>query len=717
MGKYLKKVTWDKEDLEHAKKFIEKISFLSEEKFMTQDFKGLDEFEYFMANNNKILIPTIGQYSSGKSTLLNLLIGEEYLPTSDGVCTNKGVIIEYISDKNKAELYELKLKLGHKFFSFEKHRLITDDKSKIQEEIDKINKEHKNIKLEDSFLLLKVYIKFFELFKEEEKEKILLIDFPGLGVLKSKNFFSSDVIGPLINQSDSFLFFNPEVINSDENQKIIMNIVEKIKNRKVSFSYKNCLFILNKWDKHRDKSNNYNYTLIKAKSDLENIFKENHLEDIFPDIDIINCSAEDYKAFLKKKNLIINLKDYLEYLKKNFEEEFDDDEFDEEEDKNKKFYEYILKDINDIKKDLNFLSNKNIYNKDEYCLILNNFLEKTDYKLTDILKNYIIESYLCILSNINNHKLMIESNKENLEKSIKSHMLLAISNLKNTIETKGINFISSINITINFILKKLNSPMRNKMKYSKIDESEKRKNEIEEMFEQFRGLIDIDVSNYLRKQENIIDNYIREANNIFINKRKQNKILSNKIILGEIENQILDNLKNEKKNFYDKTRKHFETFISEVQKKIKNIKYDLEVDENDFKQLYFETAEINANVVNNSKFWSALRSITNFFYFTRSLSELILHKYILYDDQETIINKSKENFNLVKKQNKESLDDYNKVYNEKLLEFEYSVKNEVQKLIDLSYSDYTKFKTDSEKIIKESVNIFNEYIKNKYKDN
>ena len=717
MGKYLKKVTWDKEDLEHAKKFIEKISFLSEEKFMTQDFKGLDEFEYFMANNNKILIPTIGQYSSGKSTLLNLLIGEEYLPTSDGVCTNKGVIIEYISDKNKAELYELKLKLGHKFFSFENHRLITDDKSKIQEEIDKINKEHKNIKLEDSFLLLKVYIKFFELFKEEEKEKILLIDFPGLGVLKTKNFFSSDVIGPLINQSDSFLFFNPEVINSDENQKIIMNIVEKIKNRKVSFSYKNCLFILNKWDKHRDISNNYNYTLIKAKSDLENIFKENHLEDIFPNIDIINCSAEDYKAFLKKKNLIINLKDYLEYLKKNFEEEYDDDEFDEEEDKNKKFYEYILKDINDIKKDLNFLSNKNIYNKDEYCLILNNFLENSDYKLTDILKNDIIESYLCILSNINNHKLMIESNKENLEKSIKSHMLLAISNLKNTIETKGINFISSINITINFILKKLNSPMKNKMKYSKIDESEKRKNEIEEMFEQFRGLIDIDVSNYLSKQENIIDNYIREANNIFINKRKQNKILSNKIILGEIENQILDNLKNEKKNFYDKTRKHFETFISEVQKKIKNIKYDLEVDENDFKQLYFETAEINANEVNNSKFFSVLRSLTNFFYFTRSLSELILHKYILYDDQETIINKSKENFNLVKKQNKESLDDYNKVYNEKLLEFEYSVKNEVQKLIDLSYSDYTKFKTDSEKIIKESVNEFNEYIKNKYKDN
>jgi GTPase SAR1 family protein len=246
MGKYLKKLKWDKEDLEHAKKYIEQIAFLSEEKFMSQDFKGLDEFEYFIANNNKILIPTIGQYSSGKSSLLNILIGNHYLPTSDGVCTNKGVIIEYTPDKNIAELYEIKLNLERKYFSFVKSKKICDDKKKIEGEIDKINKEHKAIKLEDSFLLLKVHIEFFELLEEEFREKILLIDFPGLGVLKNKNFFSSDVLGPLINQSDSFLFFNPEVVNSDENQQIIINIVERIKNRKISFSYKNCLFIMNK---------------------------------------------------------------------------------------------------------------------------------------------------------------------------------------------------------------------------------------------------------------------------------------------------------------------------------------------------------------------------------------------------------------------------------------------------------------------------------------
>ena len=93
MGKYLNKLVLDKEDLEHAKKFINQISYLSEEKFMEKELKELEEFEYFIANDNKILIPTIGQYSTGKSSLLNILIGEKYLPSSPKVFTKVGVII------------------------------------------------------------------------------------------------------------------------------------------------------------------------------------------------------------------------------------------------------------------------------------------------------------------------------------------------------------------------------------------------------------------------------------------------------------------------------------------------------------------------------------------------------------------------------------------------------------------------------------------------
>ena len=712
MGKYLKKLKWDKEDLEHAKKYIEQIAFLSEEKFMSQDFKGLDEFEYFIANNNKILIPTIGQYSSGKSSLLNILIGNHYLPTSDGVCTNKGVIIEYTPDKNIAELYEIKLNLERKYFSFVKSKKICDDKNKIEGEIDKINKEHKAIKLEDSFLLLKVHIEFFELLEEEFREKILLIDFPGLGVLKNKNFFSSDVLGPLINQSDSFLFFNPEVVNSDENQQIIINIVERIKNRKISFSYKNCLFIMNKWDKHR--ASEKNYTLEQAKDDLKKIFYINNLEDIFQDIDMINCSAKDYEAFLKIKNLVLNFEDYLKSLKVDFENEYEDNEHEEDEDKNEEFYKYIKNDITAKKDKLTIINEIDLNKKEEYFEKLNNFLSNSHYNIKDSHKNDIIDSYLILINNIKHHTLLISSNKENLEKKIKQHILLAVSNLKNTIELKGINFLRSINETISFVLDRLNSPMKNKLKYSKIEESENRKKEIEEMFSQFKILIEIAKSKFIGEQDQLINNYIREVSKIFINRKKENKNKSNKIILGQIENEKHDELKDKKKKFYQTLKKDFENFIKETEKKMKDIKYELKIDENNFSQLYFQTSEYDANNINNSFFWNFVKDLASFF--STKWSEYILHSKILYDDKETIINKSIENFKLVKKQNKENLKDYLTVYNERLDEFENNVKNEVQKMIDLSYSDYTKFKDDSKIIIKNSTNEFYEYIKKKYNE-
>jgi GTPase Era involved in 16S rRNA processing len=403
MGKYLKKLIWDKEDLEHAKQFINQISYLSEEKFMNKDFEGLEEFEYFIANNNKILIPTIGQYSSGKSSLLNILIGEKYLPTSQGVCTNVGVIIEYTSNKNISELYEIKLKKSNKYFNFEKSKIICNDKTKIKDAIDKRNKEHRPLKLEDSFILLKVNIELFELIPEKYREKILLIDFPGLNVLENQNFFNSDVLSPLINQSDSFLFFNSGVVNTDENQKIIINLVEKIRNRKISFSYKNCLFIFNKWDLY---IKNKDHSLAQAKNDLKEIFQNNQLDDIFEDIDIINCSAKNYNDFQKEKNDILNFEGYIQNLKNNFEEDYEMDEHDEDEDKNEQLYEYIVECIKSNKKSIkNLLITKvDVKTKENYFAKLENIL-KEDFKLEDGKKNEIINNYLIISNNIDNHEL------------------------------------------------------------------------------------------------------------------------------------------------------------------------------------------------------------------------------------------------------------------------------------------------------------------------
>lgn len=714
MGKYLKKLVWDKEDLEHAKQFINQISYLSDEKFMNKDFEGLEEFEYFIANNNKILIPTIGQYSSGKSSLLNILIGEKYLPTSEGICTNVGVIIEYTSNKNISELYEIKLKKSNKYLNFERTKMICNDKTKIKDTIDKRNKEHRALNLEDSFLLLKVNIKLFGfLIEEKYREKILLIDFPGLNVLEKKNFFSSDVLSPLINQSDSFIFINAETINTDENQKIIINLVEKIKNRKILFSYKNCLFILNKWDKHREKND---YSLVQAKNDLKEIFQNNQLEDIFEDIDIINCSARNYINFQEEKKNILNFEGYIQDLKNNFEEENElndesEEDEDEDKDKNELFYKYIIKYIEKSKKNLLTIK-EDMKTKENYFEKLENIL-KDDFKLEDGKKKEIINNYLSLANNIDNHEFLINSNIIKLEQKIIEHILLSIENMEKNIESKGFNFLKNINNTINFVLKRLDNPKKNKMKYSKIEQSEKRKKEIENIFNQFKGIIKYQFNNYLVKEDENINKYIKEIDKLFEVKIKEKNNLSNKIILGQIEKEKIDELKIHKKNFYEEMKDHFKNFINEVNRIIKIIKNDINIDEKSFVQEYFETSDANSVKVQKSWFWQKIYNLSKYLGFI-PLSEYILNKKLLYDDRETLINKSIENFNLVKKQNKEALKDFIKCFMEQLDEFEKGVKDEVQKMIDLSYSDYTKFKADSKKIINSSANEFNTYIKNKY---
>ena len=168
-----------------------------------------------------------------------------------------------------------------------------------------------------------------------------------------------------------------------------------------------------------------------------------------------------------------------------------------------------------------------------------------------------------------------------------------------------------------------------------------------------------------------------------------------------------------KAKFFDEMKDHFKNFIIEINKYIKIVKNDINIDEKIFVQEYFETTD---NINNKSWFWQKLYNLTKFFG-KLTWSEYIFHTKIEYDDRETIIKNSIKNFNLVKRQNLDVLNDYKKVFMEQLDEFEINVKKEVQKMIDLSYLDFTKFKNDSKQIIYSSANEFNTYLKSKYFEN
>ena len=137
---------------------------------------------------------------------------------------------------------------------------------------------------------------------------------------------------------------------------------------------------MNKWDLHRkDKTA---YSLPEAKKDLEKIFSDNQLDDIFSDIDIINCSGKDYKAFLLKKKEILNFEKYFNKLKSNFENIYKDKKHKEDEDKNDAFYNYIINDLNKKIGELIKTSNQDnnqFADKNEIINKLNNFLSQNDY--------------------------------------------------------------------------------------------------------------------------------------------------------------------------------------------------------------------------------------------------------------------------------------------------------------------------------------------------
>lgn len=101
---------------------------------------------------------------------------------------------------------------------------------------------------ENAFLVLKIPFQLFseldfhdEGFKKQLEDKLELIDFPGLDV--KDNYFESDIFAPLMMFSDGFIFVNDcDLIKETGNLNILVNIINQIKVRNFSFSYRSCFF-------------------------------------------------------------------------------------------------------------------------------------------------------------------------------------------------------------------------------------------------------------------------------------------------------------------------------------------------------------------------------------------------------------------------------------------------------------------------------------------
>lgn len=139
-----------------------------------------DDLHLFLEQHSKIRISVLGLYSTGKSTILNYIIGKDILPTNYDECTKRSVIIRY-HEKEQPELYKTTFKKKLDYYYFEENpQLICYGVNDVKKKLDILNKTE--VKFEESFYLLKIKIKLFDDFKFDKnlKKKIELIDFPGL---------------------------------------------------------------------------------------------------------------------------------------------------------------------------------------------------------------------------------------------------------------------------------------------------------------------------------------------------------------------------------------------------------------------------------------------------------------------------------------------------------------------------------------------------------
>ena len=222
--------------------------------YIVASFKQYLKIKDYFENTSAIRFLTVGPHSSGKSTCLNINIGynHNYLSTSSSECTKICVIIKYCKKNEVAKLYETQLvtnEEGYNYFKYDENCIVAEGEEKINDKITELNNAP-DAKTKLKYYLLKAPIEIFDMMdlKEEEKEKIELIDFPGLDT-DFEN--AKEEAKYLLRIIDGFIYINYKVTFHDDDKKILKLIYETISQRR-TFSFDTCLFILNKMDEFKN---------------------------------------------------------------------------------------------------------------------------------------------------------------------------------------------------------------------------------------------------------------------------------------------------------------------------------------------------------------------------------------------------------------------------------------------------------------------------------
>ena len=364
-----------------------------EHDFIKNMFNNYENTVKYIYKDYKYRILFLGARASGKSSIMNSLIGYnlDLIPlSSNDYFTKIILIIRYSDNIDDIGLYKTNFGIHNdcsQFYFFNKEDLIVKGKENILNKLIELNKEAEKSNEISSFIL-ETPIEFLDEYISDvdKKKQIEFIDLPGINT--QNEILENEFLSNLIKYSELFLFVNDKNVVQEENKVIIEKFFNAIIREKKAFNINSILFIVNQIDEIEEINNKEKLKIIMddfsaeinnlfqgiISSDWNNYLKLSKIADTEEKIICTYFSSKNYKIFKDR----INYEKLLESILKDYEG---------------KSIEIILKKV---KKNIKyFLENKKDYDNysqniinEEILSKFSSIFEKYNYKKEDIQANY-----------------------------------------------------------------------------------------------------------------------------------------------------------------------------------------------------------------------------------------------------------------------------------------------------------------------------------------
>ena len=708
VNKYLKQINKNPKLIKEPLKIFEKIEELVSQLSITQKLINLN-YKYY--SYSKILkqerflrFLTLGGYSSGKSFLLNtIIIGQEVLPVDKEECTKIGIILRHCNSEKEMGLFLVNLVKNEEdqvfYFNYDSTDPLAVSLKDIKDTLYFLNQSSvKNEKI--SFYLIKMPLKIFDFVKVEDELKTHLefIDFPGLNTGYEEALSTSK---DLIRFTNGFFFIQGIIIKENDNKKLLNTVIDTIRNNNNNFSFKCCLFLMNKCDKNKIDIEDYKLefgNLIKGILDrigfIDRLANDKDIKSL-DEINFTKFSSIHFLRFLEDYKNINNIENF-------FNELFNNKEY------TKKDIKIILELIkNELKKKYFKIHSKDIK---EY-----NFDEKELSSCTSFLESYVKKNFLnynpdieTLILDISKYYIFIKHHYEKLNFYVNSnaeHCFKTISDVfdntkrfyKYELNSLISNCLINFGIDLNEIMKKIYNDS------SSIDPSaftqEKRKyylDKIDNLSDNIQTIANDKIKNFdlnssinrLRRHKKMTrDNFTDLANEISESNNEQLKYIqidiSNileqyKIELDRIVNELLEYGKKNMKKYKKSNNSDYNIYEQDFKKKFTSEK-------NIVDKMYDDSLLLPImNCIPIINFVSfGFTGIAAFFDWARSHEEEYEGYIIDYE-----------------KNMKEKIENYEYQVRSSIIKMTNNIKNYVSNIFDINGEDI--------EILKQNKNLFNE---------